>query len=146
MLTSEVKNSLPSHSAAGDSVTICGAQLFDQQPTKCRFGPGCSASMRHALPAIVRSRISSRSNSASAAKMPNTNLPAAVVVSTDLQAQLAVPGLDDQISQNGATLDQLKSAFGQSEANRRLAQVIVLAIFAIESAIDVLIGTLTFRP
>ena len=32
-------------------------------------------------PAIVRSRINSRSNSASAAKMPNTRRPAAVVVS-----------------------------------------------------------------
>ena len=30
---------------------------------------------------MVRSRISSRSNSASAAKMPNTRRPAAVVVS-----------------------------------------------------------------
>jgi RND family efflux transporter MFP subunit len=41
----------------------------------------------------------------------------------DLLAQLAVPELDDQISQNEATLDQLKSALDQSEANRRLAQV-----------------------
>jgi hypothetical protein len=35
-----------------------------------------------ASPATVRSEINSRSNSASAAKIPNTNLPAAVVVST----------------------------------------------------------------
>src|SRR6202023_3046741 len=41
----------------------------------------------------------------------------------DLLAQLAVPELDDQISQNEATLDQLKSALDQAEANRRLAQV-----------------------
>ena len=41
----------------------------------------------------------------------------------DLLAQLAVPELDDQISQNEATLDQLKSALQQAEANRELAQV-----------------------
>ena len=41
----------------------------------------------------------------------------------DLVAQLAVPELDDQISQNEATLDQLKSALDQAEASRRLAQV-----------------------
>jgi RND family efflux transporter MFP subunit len=41
----------------------------------------------------------------------------------DLLAQLAVPELDDQISQNGATLDQLKSALDQAEATRRLQQV-----------------------
>jgi RND family efflux transporter MFP subunit len=40
----------------------------------------------------------------------------------DLLAQLAVPELDDQISQNEATLDQLKSAFDQADASRRLAQ------------------------
>jgi multidrug resistance efflux pump len=34
-----------------------------------------------------------------------------------------VPELDDQISQNEATLDQLKAALDQAEANRRLAQV-----------------------
>jgi RND family efflux transporter MFP subunit len=41
----------------------------------------------------------------------------------DLLAQLAVPELDDQISQNEATLDQLKSARDQAEANRKLADV-----------------------
>ena len=41
----------------------------------------------------------------------------------ELLAQLAVPELDDQISQNEATLDQLKSALDQAEANRRLQQV-----------------------
>ena len=41
----------------------------------------------------------------------------------DLLAQLAVPELDDQISQNEATLDQLKSALEQAQANRDLAQV-----------------------
>ena len=41
----------------------------------------------------------------------------------ELLAQLAVPELDDQISQNEATLDQLKSALDQAEANQRLAQV-----------------------
>jgi RND family efflux transporter MFP subunit len=41
----------------------------------------------------------------------------------DLLAQLAVPELDDQISQNGATLDQLKSALDQAEATRKLQQV-----------------------
>jgi len=41
----------------------------------------------------------------------------------DLLARLAVPELDDQISQNEATLDQLKSALEQSEANLKLAQV-----------------------
>jgi RND family efflux transporter MFP subunit len=41
----------------------------------------------------------------------------------DLLAQLAVPELDDQISQNEATLDQLKSALDQAEANRKLQQV-----------------------
>jgi RND family efflux transporter MFP subunit len=40
----------------------------------------------------------------------------------DLLAQLAVPELDDQISQNEATLDQLKSALDQAEANRKLAE------------------------
>jgi RND family efflux transporter MFP subunit len=40
----------------------------------------------------------------------------------DLLAQLAVPELDDQISQNEATLKQLKSAQDQAEANRKLAQ------------------------
>jgi RND family efflux transporter MFP subunit len=41
----------------------------------------------------------------------------------DLLAQLAVPELDDQISQNEATLNQLKSARDQAEANQKLAQV-----------------------
>jgi RND family efflux transporter MFP subunit len=41
----------------------------------------------------------------------------------DLLARLAVPELDDQISQNEATLDQLKSALEQAEANLTLAQV-----------------------
>ena len=36
----------------------------------------------------------------------------------DLLAELAVPELDDQISQNEATLDQLKSALQQAQANR----------------------------
>jgi RND family efflux transporter MFP subunit len=41
----------------------------------------------------------------------------------DLLAELAVPELDHQISQNKATLDQLKSALQQALANRDLAQV-----------------------
>jgi RND family efflux transporter MFP subunit len=41
----------------------------------------------------------------------------------DLLAELAVPELDHQISQNEATLDQLKSALQQAKANRDLAQV-----------------------
>jgi RND family efflux transporter MFP subunit len=41
----------------------------------------------------------------------------------DLLAQLAVPEIDDQISQNEATLDQLKSALDQVQANLKLAQV-----------------------
>ena len=41
----------------------------------------------------------------------------------ELLAQLAVPELDDQISQNEATLDHLKSMLAQAEANRRLQQV-----------------------
>jgi len=41
----------------------------------------------------------------------------------DLLAELAVPELDDQISQNEATLDQLKSALQQAQASRDLAQV-----------------------
>jgi multidrug efflux pump subunit AcrA (membrane-fusion protein) len=41
----------------------------------------------------------------------------------DMLAQLAVPELDDQISQNEATLNQLRSALDQAEANRRLRQV-----------------------
>jgi RND family efflux transporter MFP subunit len=41
----------------------------------------------------------------------------------ELLAQLAVPELDDQISQNEATLAQLKSALEQANANLRLAQV-----------------------
>jgi len=41
----------------------------------------------------------------------------------DLLAQLAVPELDDQISQNEATLNQLKSALEQAEASLKLAQV-----------------------
>ncbi len=41
----------------------------------------------------------------------------------ELLAQLAVPELDDQISQNEAMLAQLKSALDQTKANRRLAQV-----------------------
>jgi RND family efflux transporter MFP subunit len=45
------------------------------------------------------------------------------VKSGDLLAQLAVPELDDQVSQNEATLDQLKSAQDQAEANRKLAEV-----------------------
>jgi RND family efflux transporter MFP subunit len=36
--------------------------------------------------------------------------------------QLAVPELDDELSQSEATLDQLKSALDQAEANRTLAQ------------------------
>jgi RND family efflux transporter MFP subunit len=41
----------------------------------------------------------------------------------DLLAALAVPELDHQISQNEATLDELKSALQQARANRDLAQV-----------------------
>jgi RND family efflux transporter MFP subunit len=41
----------------------------------------------------------------------------------DLLVQLAVPELDDQISQNESTLSQLKSAVDQAEANRKLAEV-----------------------
>jgi RND family efflux transporter MFP subunit len=41
----------------------------------------------------------------------------------DLLAQLAVPELDHQISQNEATLIQFKAALQQVEANRELAQV-----------------------
>jgi RND family efflux transporter MFP subunit len=41
----------------------------------------------------------------------------------DLLAQLAVPELDHQISQNEATLIQFKAALQQAEANRELAQV-----------------------
>jgi RND family efflux transporter MFP subunit len=41
----------------------------------------------------------------------------------DLLAELAVPELDHQISQNEATLDQLKSSLQQAWANRDLAQV-----------------------
>jgi RND family efflux transporter MFP subunit len=40
----------------------------------------------------------------------------------DLLAQLAVPELDDQISQNEATLAQLESALDEARARRRLAQ------------------------
>jgi RND family efflux transporter MFP subunit len=45
------------------------------------------------------------------------------VKSGDLLAQLAVPEIDDQISQNEATLNQLKSALDQAVASQRLAQV-----------------------
>jgi RND family efflux transporter MFP subunit len=45
------------------------------------------------------------------------------VKSGDLLAQLAVPELDDQISQNEATLDQLKSTRDRAEATRKLAEV-----------------------
>jgi RND family efflux transporter MFP subunit len=41
----------------------------------------------------------------------------------NLLAALAVPELDHQISQNEATLDQLKSSLQQARANRDLAQV-----------------------
>lgn len=41
----------------------------------------------------------------------------------ELLAQLAVPELDDQISQNEATLAQLESALEQAKANLTLAQV-----------------------
>jgi RND family efflux transporter MFP subunit len=41
----------------------------------------------------------------------------------ELLAALAVPELDDQISQNEATLTQLKAALDQAEANLKLAQV-----------------------
>jgi RND family efflux transporter MFP subunit len=41
----------------------------------------------------------------------------------ELLAELAVPELDHEISQNEATLDQLKSALEQARANRDLAQV-----------------------
>jgi RND family efflux transporter MFP subunit len=40
----------------------------------------------------------------------------------DLLAELAVPELDDQIAQNDATLNQLKSALDQAEASRQLAE------------------------
>ena len=39
----------------------------------------------------------------------------------ELLAQLAVPEIDDQISQNEATLNQLNSALNQAEAGRKLA-------------------------
>jgi RND family efflux transporter MFP subunit len=41
----------------------------------------------------------------------------------DLLAQLAVPELDDQILQNEATLNQLRSALDQAEASRKLAEM-----------------------
>src|SRR5580692_7205015 len=41
----------------------------------------------------------------------------------DLLAELAVPELDDQISQNVATLNQLQAALDQAQANLKLAQV-----------------------
>ena len=41
----------------------------------------------------------------------------------DVLAELAVPELDDQISQNAATLTQLKASLQQAEANVKLAQV-----------------------
>jgi RND family efflux transporter MFP subunit len=41
----------------------------------------------------------------------------------DLLAELAVPELDDQISQNESTLAQLKASLQQAEANVKLAQV-----------------------
>src|SRR6185437_12285096 len=41
----------------------------------------------------------------------------------DLLAQLAVPEVDHQISQNEATLVKIKAALQQAEANRQLAQV-----------------------
>jgi RND family efflux transporter MFP subunit len=41
----------------------------------------------------------------------------------ELLAKLAVPEIDDQISQNEATLSQLKSALEQAEASLKLAQV-----------------------
>jgi RND family efflux transporter MFP subunit len=41
----------------------------------------------------------------------------------EVLAELAVPEIDDQISQNEATLNQLKSALNQAEASLRLAQV-----------------------
>jgi RND family efflux transporter MFP subunit len=41
----------------------------------------------------------------------------------DLLAELAVPELDDQISQNEATLNQLRAALEQAQANLKLAQV-----------------------
>ena len=45
------------------------------------------------------------------------------VTAGGLLAQLAVPELDDQILQNEATLDQLKSALDQAEASRKLAEM-----------------------
>jgi RND family efflux transporter MFP subunit len=45
------------------------------------------------------------------------------VKAKDLLAELVVPELDEQISQNEATLVQLKAALQQAEANRELAQV-----------------------
>jgi RND family efflux transporter MFP subunit len=41
----------------------------------------------------------------------------------EVLAELAVPELDDQISQNESTLAQLKASLEQAEANLRLAQV-----------------------
>ena len=41
----------------------------------------------------------------------------------ELLVELAVPELDDQISQNEATLTQLKAALKQAQANLKLAQV-----------------------
>jgi RND family efflux transporter MFP subunit len=45
------------------------------------------------------------------------------VKAEELLAELVVPELDEQISQNEATLVQLKAALQQAEANRELAQV-----------------------
>ncbi|MGC1561215.1 MAG: efflux RND transporter periplasmic adaptor subunit [Bradyrhizobium sp.] len=41
----------------------------------------------------------------------------------ELLVELAVPELDDQISQNEATLNQLRSALDQAQANLKLAEV-----------------------
>jgi hypothetical protein len=65
-----------------DRTFLAKSVLCKAQRRHFRLGPPLRPRARAAAsPAIVLSRISSRSNSASGAKMPNTNLPAAVVVS-----------------------------------------------------------------
>src|SRR5699024_8557766 len=78
-----------------------------------------------ASPALVRSEMSSRSNSASAAKIPNTNLPEAVVVS--MAAPLAGEHLGShatfgQVMNNVDQMPQIPAEAVQFPHDQRVAR------------------------
>jgi len=84
-LIAEVRNdsfTLPHRSLGHSDLCFC---------QNCLPAADMASSRAEASPAIVRSRMSSRSNSARDAKIPNTSLPLAFVVSISLPCRVQLP-------------------------------------------------------